>query len=148
MKRTVPSSPRCDSLAWERNGCGGGKNRPRGGGRRVKTDGQGGMRSCHLEELLRSVKGPCIVCAQAGNVNTGAVDPIAEIAPLVHQRGAWLHVDGAFGAWAAASESLRHLVTGIEQADSIATDCHKWLNVPYDSGIVLTAHPQSHEGGL
>src|SRR4051812_37918108 len=116
--------------------------------RRVKTDAQGRMRSDHLEELLRSVKGPCIVCAQAGNVNTGAVDPIAEIARRVHERGAWLHVDGAFGAWAAASESLRHLVTGIEQADSIATDCHKWLNVPYDSGIVLTAHPQSHEGGL
>jgi glutamate/tyrosine decarboxylase-like PLP-dependent enzyme len=101
-----------------------------------------------LKELLRTVKGPCIVCAQVGNVNTGAVDPIAEIAPLVHQRGAWLHVDGAFGVWAAASEGLRHLVAGIEQADSIATDCHKWLNVPYDSGIVLTAHPESHQGGL
>ena len=116
--------------------------------RRVKTDSQGRMRSDHLEELLRSVKGPCIACAQVGNVNTGAVDPIAEIAPLTRQRGAWLHVDGAFGVWAAASESLRALVNGIEKADSIATDCHKWLNVPYDSGIVLTAHPESHQGGL
>ena len=116
--------------------------------RRVKTDGQGRMRTDHLEELLRTVNGPCIVCAQIGNVNTGACDPIAEIAPLVHRRGAWLHVDGAFGVWAAANQSFRHLAAGIDQADSIATDCHKWLNVPYDSGIVLTAHPESHQRGL
>jgi glutamate/tyrosine decarboxylase-like PLP-dependent enzyme len=116
--------------------------------RRVKTDGQGRMRSDHLQELLRSVTGPCIVCAQIGNVNTGAVDPIAEIAPVARERGAWLHVDGAFGVWAAASESFRHLVAGVEQADSIATDCHKWINVPYDSGVVLTAHPESHQAAL
>ena len=92
--------------------------------------------------------GPCIVCAQAGNVNTGAFDPIDAVATAARARGAWLHVDGAFGFWAAASPSLRALVHGIERADSIATDAHKWLNVPYDSGIVLTAHPQSHRRAM
>ena len=113
--------------------------------RRVETDGQGRMRPERLEPILRSVDAPCIVCAQIGNVNTGAVDPIAAIAPLVRERGAWLHVDGAFGLWAAASPSLRALTAGIERADSIATDGHKWLNVPYDCGIVLTAHPEAHQ---
>src|SRR3954466_15852028 len=98
--------------------------------------------------MLETGSGPCIVCAQIGNVNTGSADPIEEIAAIARQRGAWLHVDAAFGLWAATSDSRRHLVAGIEQADSIATDGHKWLNVPYDSGIVLTAHPASHEGGL
>jgi glutamate/tyrosine decarboxylase-like PLP-dependent enzyme len=88
------------------------------------------------------------VCAQIGNVNTGAADPIDDIVALARERGAWLHVDGAFGLWAATSESRRHLVAGVEQADSIATDGHKWLNVPYDSGIVLTAHPESHQRAL
>jgi glutamate/tyrosine decarboxylase-like PLP-dependent enzyme len=87
------------------------------------------------------------VCAQIGNVNTGAADPLEEIAPLVRDRGAWLHVDGAFGLWAAATRSRRSLVAGIEHADSIATDAHKWL-VPYDSGIVLTAHPDAHQHSL
>jgi glutamate/tyrosine decarboxylase-like PLP-dependent enzyme/putative intracellular protease/amidase len=121
-----------------------------GGGRlhRVKTDGQGRMRTDHLSEILQAGSGPCIVCAQVGNVNTGACDPIAEIALLARRRGAWLHVDGAIGMWAAASPSLRHLVAGVEQADSIAADGHKWLNVPYDSGIVLTAHPESHQRAL
>ena len=116
--------------------------------RRVETDDQGRMRTDRLTELLRDSVGPCIVCAQVGNVNTGAADPIAQIAVLARRRGAWLHVDGAFGLWAAASPSLRHLVAGVERADSIATDGHKWLNVPYDSGIVLTAHPESHQRAL
>ncbi len=116
--------------------------------RRVEADAQGRMRPDRLESILRSGTGPCIVCAQIGNVNTGAADPIAEIASLTGERGAWLHVDGAFGLWAATSETRRHWAAGIERADSIATDGHKWLNVPYDSGIVLTAHPESHQQSL
>jgi glutamate/tyrosine decarboxylase-like PLP-dependent enzyme len=116
--------------------------------RRVETDGQGRMRSERLEPILRASRGPCIVCAQVGNVNTGAADPIASIATLARERGAWLHVDGAFGLWAATSPSRRSLVAGIERADSIATDGHKWLNVPYDSGLVFTAHPESHQQSL
>lgn len=116
--------------------------------RRVNTDGQGRMRADSLAEMLRAATGPCIVCAQFGNVNTGAADPVADIAPVVRERGAWLHIDGAFGLWAAVSESLRSLVAGFDQADSIATDGHKWLNVPYDSGIVFTAHPETHQQAL
>ena len=115
---------------------------------RVETDDDGRMRTDPLAELLRRGSGPCIVCAQVGNVNTGAPDPLATIAPLARARGAWLHVDAAFGLWAAASPSLRHLVDGVDLADSIATDAHKWLNVPYDSGIVFTAHPEAHQRGL
>jgi len=115
--------------------------------RRVDTDAQGRMRPDHLARALQGTQGPCIVCAQIGNVNTGAVDPIADIASLTRERGAWLHVDGAFGLWAAASASRRPLLAGIEQADSLATDGHKWL-VPYDSGIVLTAHPDAHQQSL
>jgi glutamate/tyrosine decarboxylase-like PLP-dependent enzyme len=106
------------------------------------------MRPDRLGGLLDRGTGPCIVCAQIGNVNTGAADPIAEIADVTEGRGAWLHVDGAFGLWAAASCSRRHLAHGIERADSLATDGHKWLNVPYDSGIVFTAHPAAHERAL
>ena len=116
--------------------------------RRVPTDGQGRMRADALGRMLDRGTGPCIVCAQAGNVNTGAFDPIAEIAPIAHERGAWLHVDGAFGLWAAVSPDLAPLVQGIAAADSIATDAHKWLNVPYDSGIVLTAHPDAHRAAM
>ena len=115
---------------------------------RIKTDAQGRMRPDHLAEALAQGTGPGIVCAQAGNVNTGAVDPLAEIAALTRRRGAWLHVDGAFGLWAAASPSRRPLVEGYEQADSLATDGHKWLNVPYDSGLVFTAHAEAHQAAL
>jgi glutamate/tyrosine decarboxylase-like PLP-dependent enzyme len=110
----------------------------------VETDEQGRMRPDRLESVLRQGSGPCIICAQAGNVNTGAFDPLEPIALLARRRGAWLHVDAAFGLWAAASPTLAHLVKGIADADSIATDAHKWLNVPYDCGIVLTAHAESH----
>jgi glutamate/tyrosine decarboxylase-like PLP-dependent enzyme len=116
--------------------------------RRIETDDQGRMRADRLEAALEGGAGPCIICAQAGNVNTGASDPIAAIATLARRRGAWLHVDGAFGLWAAVSPSLAPLVRGIDRADSIATDAHKWLNVPYDSGIALTAHPESHRRAL
>lgn len=111
---------------------------------RVPADEQGRMRAASLRETLASLAGPIIVCAQAGNVNTGAFDPFAEIADAVRDHGAWLHVDGAFGLWAAASPALRHLVSGAIRADSWALDAHKWLNVPYDNGIVAVAHPQSH----
>ncbi len=111
---------------------------------RVPADEQGRMCAGPLRETLASRDGPMIVCAQAGNVNTGAFDPFAEIADAVRDHGAWLHVDGAFGLWAAASPTFRHLVSGAIRADSWALDAHKWLNVPYDNGIVVVAHPQSH----
>ena len=106
------------------------------GARRVVTvpvDDQGRMRP----EALPDVSGPVIVCAQAGNVNSGGFDPLEPIAAWAQARGAWLHVDGAFGFWAGASPKLRHLLAGLEHADSCATDLHKWLNVPYDNGLVL-----------
>jgi glutamate/tyrosine decarboxylase-like PLP-dependent enzyme len=116
--------------------------------RRVPTDDQGRMRADALKSALAGGTGPCIVCAQSGNVNTGAFDPLEPIADAARARGAWLHVDGAFGYWAAAAPARRHLVTGIHRADSIATDAHKWLNVPYDSGIVLTAHSRVHRQAM
>ncbi len=121
---------------------------------RVPTDGQGRMRADALRAALEQVTGPFIVCAQAGNVNTGAFDPVAEIADAVGERNqcpgtrGWLHVDGAFGLWAATSPGRAHLVTGVDRADSVATDGHKWLNVPYDSGIVFCAHPEAHRGAM
>jgi glutamate/tyrosine decarboxylase-like PLP-dependent enzyme len=116
--------------------------------RRVPTDGQGRMRADELSRMLCESTGPCIVCAQAGNVNTGAFDPIAEIAALSRARGAWLHVDGAFGLWARTSPVLGRLASGLEGADSIATDGHKWLNVPYDCGIVFCSHPEAHRAAM
>jgi len=101
-----------------------------------------------LPELLASSQAPTIVCAQVGNVNTGAVDPLPALADAASAAGAWLHVDGAFGMWAAASHRLRPLVEGIERADSWATDAHKWLNVPYDSGLVFCAHPDAHRAAM
>ncbi len=101
---------------------------------RVPVDGQGRLRP---EALPNELPGPAIVCAQAGNVNTGALDPLPAIADWARAHGAWLHVDGAFGLWAAASPRLAPLVAGIDQADSWATDAHKWLNVPYDSGVAF-----------
>jgi glutamate/tyrosine decarboxylase-like PLP-dependent enzyme len=109
----------------------------------VGADGQGRMLADALREALSDATGPMIVCAQAGNVNTGAFDPLAEIAEACAGAGAWLHVDGAFGLWAAASPRFKHLVDGVELADSWATDAHKWLNVPYDSGVVFCRHPDA-----
>jgi glutamate/tyrosine decarboxylase-like PLP-dependent enzyme len=97
----------------------------------VPADSQGRMRF----DLLPPMSGPTIVCVQAGNVNSGSFDPLREITEAAHASGAWVHVDGAFGLWAAASPRFAHLSAGIELADSWATDAHKWLNVPYDSGI-------------
>jgi glutamate/tyrosine decarboxylase-like PLP-dependent enzyme len=99
----------------------------------VATDAQGRMRP----ELLPPLPGPAILCLQAGNVNTGAFDPLAELCERAHAVGAWVHIDGAFGLWAAAAPALRHLCDGMAMADSWATDAHKWLNVPYDSGLAF-----------
>jgi glutamate/tyrosine decarboxylase-like PLP-dependent enzyme len=101
---------------------------------RVPVDAQGRMRLA----ALPAVDERTVVCVQAGNVNTGAFDPIGEICERARSRGAWVHVDGAFGMWAAAAPARAHLARGIEAADSWATDAHKWLNVPYDSGLVFT----------
>jgi glutamate/tyrosine decarboxylase-like PLP-dependent enzyme len=116
--------------------------------RRVAVDGQGRMRPQDLARALRECPGPTLVCAQAGNVNTGAFDPMDEIAPLVRERGAWLHVDGAFGLWAGASPELQRHLTGVGRADSWATDAHKWLNVPYDCGLAIVADPAVHRAAL
>jgi glutamate/tyrosine decarboxylase-like PLP-dependent enzyme len=112
------------------------------------ADDQGRMDPEALRRVLGEGEGPTIVCAQAGNVNTGSFDPLEQIADAAHEAGAWLHVDGAFGMWAAASPRFRHLVAGIGRADSWATDAHKWLNVPYDSGLAFCAHPASHQGAI
>lgn len=105
---------------------------------RVPVDGQGRMRV----EAVPAISGPTIVAIQAGNVNTGAFDPAQEICAVAHEAGAWVHVDGAFGLWAAAAPTLAHLAVGVNEADSWATDAHKWLNVPYDSGLVFCRDPQ------
>lgn len=115
---------------------------------RVETDEQGRMRPDRLASVLAGLEGPTIVCAQAGNVNTGAFDPLAEIASIAHAAGAWLHVDGAFGLWARVSSEQRALADGIELADSWATDAHKWLNVPYDSGVAIVRHPEDHRASM
>jgi glutamate/tyrosine decarboxylase-like PLP-dependent enzyme len=115
---------------------------------RVPADDQGRMRADALRTALAAGSGPTIVCAQAGNVNTGAFDPFEPIAEAAHSSGAWLHVDGAFGLWAAASDALRGRTRGVALADSWATDAHKWLNVPYDSGLVFTAHPAAHQAAM
>jgi len=100
---------------------------------KVPVDSQGRMRA----DALPSLSGPTIVCAQAGNVNTGAFDPMPDICERAHGAGAWVHVDGAFGLWAMAVPSLSGLAASLKDADSWATDFHKWLNVPYDSGLTL-----------
>jgi glutamate/tyrosine decarboxylase-like PLP-dependent enzyme len=105
---------------------------------KVPVDAQGRMRADALPEM----SGPTIVCVQAGNVNTGAFDPVREICGRAHAASAWVHVDGAFGLWAGASPQFAHLVTGVGEADSWATDAHKWLNVPYDSGLALVRDPE------
>jgi len=103
----------------------------------VPTDDQGRMRAGLLPEFLPHPDAPVLVCAQAGEVNTGAFDPFDEIADWLAQRSGWLHVDGAFGLWALADPSRAGLVAGLDRADSWATDGHKWLNVTYDSGIAF-----------
>ncbi len=107
-------------------------------GLRVAVDDQGRMRADALRRAVAGIEGPVIVATQLGNVNSGAFDPLAEIAPVVRDLpNAWLHVDGAFGLWAAASPRLRPLVEGLAEVDSAATDAHKWLNTPYDTGLAF-----------
>ncbi len=114
----------------------------------VPTDEQGRMRGAELQKVLAGLSGPTIVCAQAGNVNTGAFDPLREIADAAHEHGAWLHVDGAFGLWAAVSKRRRALIDGVDLADSWATDAHKWLNVPYDCGVAIIRDAAAHRGSM
>ena len=116
--------------------------------RKVAADDQGRMRADALRNALAGVDGPVIVCMQAGNVNSGAFDPFAELIPIAHERGAWVHVDGAFGIWAAAVPSLRHLMAGAAEADSWSTDAHKWLNVPYDSGLAFVRDATTHHAAM
>ena len=106
---------------------------------RVPVDGQGRMRA----DALPPLDGPTIVCLQAGNVNTGAFDPADEICAAARAAGAWVHVDGAFGLWAAAAPERAHLVAGVDAADSWSADAHKWLNVPYDNGIACVRRPEA-----
>lgn len=105
----------------------------------VPVDGQGRMRA----EALPPLAGPTVVCIQAGNVNTGAFDPAPEICRRARAAGAWVHVDGAFGLWAAAAAPRAYLAAGVGEADSWATDAHKWLNVPYDSGLAFVRDPET-----
>lgn len=115
----------------------------------VRADGQGRMDAVHLREVLEAGEPtPTIICAQAGNVNTGAFDPFPAVCDLAAAHGAWVHVDGAFGLWAAVTDDLRSLVDGVDRADSWAVDAHKWLNVPYDCGVVLCRHPDDHHAAL
>jgi glutamate/tyrosine decarboxylase-like PLP-dependent enzyme len=116
--------------------------------RPVASDDQGRMDLDSLRAELEREPGPTIVCAQAGNVNTGAVESLGDICDIAHRHGAWVHVDGAFGLWAAVSSTRSHLVDGAERADSWTVDGHKWLNVPYDSGYAFCAHPESHRAAI
>ena len=116
--------------------------------KRIAVDSQGRMVAAALREALQETAGPTIVCAQVGNVNTGASDPLDEIVPAAHARDAWVHVDGAFGLWAASVPDLRDQVRGLATADSWTTDAHKWLNVPYDSGLAIVAHPAPHRAAM
>ena len=111
----------------------------------VLTDDHGAIDLDDLASVLATEpERPTILCLQAGNVNTGASDDFTRAVPMAKEAGAWVHVDGAFGLWAAAARGRRHLVAGVEAADSWATDAHKWLNVPYDSGLAIVADPEVH----
>src|ERR1700760_4374370 len=121
------------------------------GSRRVElvaADDQGRMRASELARLVSCGEGPAIVVAQVGEVNTGAIDAVAAISRLAREHNAWCHVDGAFGLWAAASPRLRGLVDGVAEADSWATDAHKWLNVPYDCGIAIVRDRTAHAAAM
>lgn len=114
----------------------------------IATDDMGRMLPASLEKAMAADSAPAIVIGQAGQINTGVSDPFAVIAPIVHAAGGWLHVDGAFGLWARASAKHRHLLDGIEQADSMATDGHKWLQTPYDCGFTIVRHEQAHRRAM
>jgi glutamate/tyrosine decarboxylase-like PLP-dependent enzyme len=113
----------------------------------LPVDGNGAMEPAGLADALHGTEA-AIVITQAGNVNTGAFDPIGDLCTVAHEHAAWVHVDGAFGLWAAASDRFHHLLEGYEAADSWAVDMHKWLNAPYDCSVALTAHPDDHRAAL
>jgi glutamate/tyrosine decarboxylase-like PLP-dependent enzyme len=115
---------------------------------RIPADADGAMEPGPLAAALRAGTGPAIVCAQAGNVNTGACDPLLPIVAAAREAGAWVHVDGAFGLWAAASPRLAATVAGAGGADSWALDAHKWLNVPYDCGVAIVADGEAHAAAM
>lgn len=115
----------------------------------VSTDDNGAtLEKEMLAELDAHRDAATIVCLQVGNVNTGAVDPLRRVCEAAREVGAWVHVDGAFGLWTAASPALNYLVDGVDLADSWSTDGHKWLNVPYDSGYAICAHPEIHSAAV
>ena len=115
----------------------------------VATDTNGAIDVADLDAVLgRGEPGPTIVCLQSGNVNTGACDDLRAATAVARRHDAWVHVDGAFGLWAGASPSKAYLVDGVDLADSWSCDGHKWLNVPYDCGFAICAHPQVHAGSL
>jgi glutamate/tyrosine decarboxylase-like PLP-dependent enzyme len=114
----------------------------------VKADGQGRMSATDLERVVAPLDGPLIVCAQAGNVNSGSFDPFHPIADVVASKNGWLHVDGAFGLWAAVSPSRKQLVDGASRADSWAVDAHKWLNVPQDCGFAIVRDRAAHRAAV
>ncbi len=115
---------------------------------RVPTDAMGRMKADELAALARGREGPMIAIAQAGQINTGAFDPMPEVAAIARERGAWLHVDGAFGLWARACPETAPLAAGLELADSWATDGHKWLQTPYDSGFAIVRDAEAHRRAM
>ena len=116
--------------------------------KRIACDSNGAILPAAFEETLAATTGPVIAIGQAGQINTGACDPFAEIAPMARSAGAWLHVDGAFGLWAQASPVHRHLTAGVELADSWATDGHKWLQTPYDCGFAIVRDTEAHRRAM
>ena len=114
----------------------------------VAADDQGRMRASDLRDRLAGDASPTIVCTQVGEIHTGAFDPVEELVAVCREHGAWCHVDGAFGLWAAASPALRHLVRGVEAADSWTTDGHKVLNLPFDSGMAIVADREAHRAAM
>ncbi len=114
----------------------------------VRADEQGRLDARALETALRAGTGPTVVCLQAGNVHSGGYDPFAEAIEVAHRHGAWVHVDGAFGLFAAAAPAYHHLTEGIAGADSWATDAHKTLNVPYDCGIAIVRDPAAVKAAM
>jgi glutamate/tyrosine decarboxylase-like PLP-dependent enzyme len=114
----------------------------------IETDEEGRLDARRVAERIEAAEAAVIVCAQAGQAATGACDPIGAIVDVAHRRGAWVHVDGAFGLWAAAAPSTRSLVEGVARADSWAVEAHSWLNVPYDCALAVVAHPEAHRAAL
>lgn len=114
----------------------------------VPADAQGRMRADAFAKAIKDLSGPIITIAQAGHINSGAFDPFSEIAPIAHEKGAWLHVDGAFGLWARAARDCAHMARGVELADSWGTDGHKWLQTPHDSGYAIVRDRDAHRRAM